>query len=301
MIAKKSKIKYRKLTKTYFRSFVVDCRYVFSQLKSFALSENVSSSDVIVSFTTFPKRIHFTHTVVKSLLTQSVKPKKIVLYLDADEMGQCPIPKRLNKLQSDMFEIKYVRGNLRSYNKLIHTLKAYPNSKIITVDDDRIYPRHTIKRLVEASFRHPEKIVCILGTLMMLKPDGSFERYENWKRVENQEQTNIMPLGFSGVLYPPHSLHHDVHRSDLFKALAPTTDDIWFKIMSFLKGSGLKCSGVVAIGYDKDKLIDLYFPDNQTLYSENKLGKNDESLSNIMQHYNLQARDFFEAYETLKT
>ena len=43
-----------------------------------------------------------------------------------------------------------------------------------------------------------------------------------------------MPTGNAGVLYPPKCFHSDVLNSKVFMKLCPSTDDIWFKVMSLL-------------------------------------------------------------------
>ena len=46
-----------------------------------------------------------------------------------------------------------------------------------------------------------------------------------------------MPIGYGGVLYPPHTLFHEVQNRDLFLRLTPRADDLWFKAMSYLAGT----------------------------------------------------------------
>lgn len=53
---------------------------------------------------------------------------------------------------------------MRSYTKLIPCLVKYPNDSIITVDDDILYTRDTIKRLVEINSKTPNAICCLNGS-----------------------------------------------------------------------------------------------------------------------------------------
>ena len=52
--------------------------------------------DVVVSLTTIPSRINSIHLVIRSLLKQTLSPKKIVLWVHKDLEKQ--LPKRLYKL-----------------------------------------------------------------------------------------------------------------------------------------------------------------------------------------------------------
>lgn len=47
---------------------------------------------------------------------------------------------------------------------------------------------------------------------------------------------NLATTG-GGTLFPPHSLHPDVFRDDIFMNLCPTTDDLCFFAMAILKGT----------------------------------------------------------------
>ncbi len=65
-----------------------------------------TSKDVIISLTSYPARFKNLHIVIRSLLHQSVRAEKIVLYLGKDSNG-ISLPKRLLKLQKFNFIIKY--------------------------------------------------------------------------------------------------------------------------------------------------------------------------------------------------
>ena len=49
--------------------------------------------------------------------------------------------------------------------------------------------------------------------------------------------SKICKTGVGGVLYPPNSFNKEMIDSDLFKEIAPTTDDIWFWAAAVAKGT----------------------------------------------------------------
>jgi hypothetical protein len=51
-----------------------------------------------------------------------------------------------------------------------------------------------------------------------------------------------MSIGYGGVLYPPGALHEDVQQRDIFLALTPRADDLWFKAMSLMAGTEVRRS-----------------------------------------------------------
>ena len=86
--------------------------------RSKLLSQNKEQLPVIVSLTSIPPRFKRLHLVIRSLLTQTHQPKKIVLWLNHEIKDQ--IPEKLLKLQGNLFEICYSDLNC-SHRKLIHS------------------------------------------------------------------------------------------------------------------------------------------------------------------------------------
>ena len=50
-------------------------------------------------------------------------------------------------------------GDIKSYRKLIPTLKKYPNNMIVTADDDLIYNKDWLEKLYKAHLKYPKDIV----------------------------------------------------------------------------------------------------------------------------------------------
>jgi hypothetical protein len=49
------------------------------------------------------------------------------------------------------------------------------------------------------------------------------------------------PIGGPGILYPPHSLHADVVRAEIFLENCPANDDEWFWAMAVRRGTKIHC------------------------------------------------------------
>lgn len=91
-----------------------------------------NNSSVIVSLTTYGKYINDVYIVIESLLEQTVKPKKIVLWI-SDKTEDTDIPSILKIQEQRGLEIRKTK-DIRSYKKLIPTLKEFPDNPIITFD-----------------------------------------------------------------------------------------------------------------------------------------------------------------------
>lgn len=197
-----------------------------------SLNENVGKekSNVIVSLTSYGRRVSdcVVYYTLVSLLRQSVQPKRIILWLDQNEWSSETMPQPLASLQSKGVEYRYVK-NLRSFKKLVPALIDYPEDTIITVDDDVVYHKDTLRQLQDAHKKDP-KAICSLSSVTPMLKDGIPSGYEKWKTITDDRTgaEDIFAIGVGGVLYPPHSLHSDVTNEELFMQLCPMADDIWF-------------------------------------------------------------------------
>ena len=207
-------------------------RLKFAQLHS----SNRPASVAIVSLTSIPSRLRLLDLTIRSLMAQSIRPKKILLWLHEDLRGK--EPKALSSLVGEMFSIHYSDLTC-SHRKLIHSLELYPNDVIVTCDDDQIYPHNWLERLVDDHKRFPGEIIANECKLIACSADGETLPYKQWlgKVPAGFSDASLMPVGYGGVLYPPDALLPEVMNSELFLKLAPKADDLWFKTMSFLKGT----------------------------------------------------------------
>ncbi len=209
----------------------------------FANRAQVSSQDLplIVSLTSIPERLHIIHLTIRSLLVQSHRPEKIVLWLNHQLRNN--LPEALASLQSSLFEIRYVDLTC-SHRKLIHSLEAYPERTIVTCDDDLMYNSTWLKRLYDDHLHFPKDIIAHECRHIKFDNLGEPLPYDQWKTESRTNYTDkwLMPIGYGGVLYPSGCLYSDVLRSDLFLQLTPKADDLWFKAMSYLASTATRRS-----------------------------------------------------------
>jgi hypothetical protein len=235
---------------------------------------------LIVSLTTFPPRIGEAHHVVQSLLSQTVRVQKIVLYLSLDEFPDRRVPQALEALIQDRFEIRFVPGNFGPYKKLLYALDDFPGCSIATCDDDRICPPDWLERLWFASLDHPRTIVCTRGRRILFD-DGEFKTYQEWPKIKSFGPSYfLLPVGSWGILYPPDAFCASARDQELIRQLAPLQDDLWFKVMS-LK-SDVPC---VAVG-GHQYMRKLEFDDTTKLWDVNRT-QNDIVWARTLSHFGL--------------
>lgn len=199
------------------------------------LIKNKQQVSVLVSLTSIPSRLNSLDIVVKSVLNQSVLPEKIYLWLHHDLKTK--IPKRLAKLQSDIFEIKYSDLTC-SHRKLIHTLQENSDKPILTCDDDLIYRENWLKNIYEEHQKHPKSIIANTTTQIRLNDKGEYLSFIDWREVdENPPKHRLLGIGAWGIFYPINALNNEVFNQQMFLKLTPKADDLWFKGMALLQGT----------------------------------------------------------------
>ena len=191
---------------------------------------------VIISFTSIESRLASVHLVVRSLLTQTQLPEKIILWLNRELESQ--VPKSLSRLESELFEIRY--SDLHSsHKKLIHSLEAFPHHVIITCDDDLMYRKNWLYMLYQCHLDSPKHIIGNTTLHINYHNEGQVMPSKQWRYPDAQEVNPkaIVAIGAWGILYPPGSLHPSVRDAELFMQIARYSDDFWFKAMALLQGT----------------------------------------------------------------
>lgn len=191
---------------------------------------------VMVSLTTVPERIHTrTYLAISSLLNQSFAPDGVILWV-SDALRNQPLPKNFDHLLAAGLRVEYC-PDIGPHTKLIYALEKYPDSLIVTADDDNLYPSHWLGELYNSYQKAPEYIHCQRAHLMRLDADGKLMSYEDWDYLAPGvigPSTRLFITGTSGVLYPPHCFPDEVFNQDVFRKICRTNDDIWFTAMALL-------------------------------------------------------------------
>lgn len=211
-------------------------------MKKQKLKNNIhTSSDnnprIIVSLTSFPARTNIVYWTLKTLLNQTVKVNRIILWLAEEQFSKERLPQELTEVQDYGVSIRFC-DDLRSHKKYYYSMLEYPNDIIITVDDDIVYPEDTIEKLLKKYEQYPDCVVCNEGREITFNEDKIINRYSFWKKRTTEgafaPSSKLVPIGCGGVLYPPHSLDKRLFDKRLIKDLAWFTDDLWLKCMSAL-------------------------------------------------------------------
>lgn len=249
-------------------------------------------NDVIISLTTYGDRLYELQYTLYSLITQTVRPEKIIVNLAKKDYGNIPDGLRV----FEKFNISFVETeDFRSYKKLIPTLVSYPSKYIVTADDDIYYRRDWLEALWNSHLKNPDCIVCHITTKIGCRNDLLLP-YSQWRynKGETEPLYDNLILGAGGTLFPPEKLYSDITKSELFMELAPFADDIWFYFMAILYGTRIK---QLPKSYMNVKYVNPYreyeIDKGETLAQLNvSQGKNDLQLFRILDYYGIKENDF---------
>ena len=245
---------------------------------------------LVVSLTSYPKRICQIHYTIYSLLSQSYKPDKLVLWLSKEEFpnGLDSLPAILLRLQRYGLDIRWCEGNLKSYKKIIPSLEVFKEAVIVIADDDALYAPDWLEKLATAYEKDPTSIHCHWAGLVSLDSNLALRPYSEWGNVSNLGDGRLRPsflhmaTGIGGVLYPPNSLHEDVLDSKTFMRLCPLGDDLWLWALALLKGTKIN---IVPNNRDKIVITDWGTQDDALWRINCDGGYNDSQLQNLLAHY----------------
>jgi len=188
---------------------------------------------LVVSLTSYRPRFPTLHLAIKCLLSQSVRPDHIVLWVARDEINE--LPRRVQALRSHGLEIRSC-DDLRSYKKIIPSLESFPDAAIVTADDDSYYERRWLAGLVDAADPSRREVLCYRSRRISYAESGSPNPYRSWPRCQPGEVGGV-PIGVGGVLYPPGALPAATTDRSVFMDLCPTTDDLWLFWMLAVSGT----------------------------------------------------------------
>lgn len=184
--------------------------------------------------TTIPSRECIFDTALNSLLGQSYWFDKLIINIDDEEL----FVKYQKYIDVDYrIELNLCEKKWKSCNKLLPTLKKYPNAVIITVDDDIIYPIDCIKKLVEKHEKFPNYIISHENFPLLVDKETKEIKYFLGFDAK-LEQSQFGKYMSNCCLYPPHTFDGtDLFNYDDFMYVTLGYDDeMWFWINSVLKG-----------------------------------------------------------------
>lgn len=292
-----------KLGKGINRALGIFCKKILDRTvpKKMLATQNIMTSGIntdsrdglyIVSLTSFPGRIEDVWICIESILRQTFKPDKVILWLAIDQFPDKKIPESLIKLKDRGLEVRFCEEDIRAHKKYFYAFKEYPDAHIITVDDDLYYDDGLLENLYQLHQKHPQYIVTNRAHKMKFDSNNKIKLYRQWNHNVSIKEASylLFATGGGGTLYPPNSLHDELLNKEVFKKLCFLADDIWLKCMALKQGTKV----ITNSRYNKDPLS-IRKSQMEKLVSENVLsGGNDLQLNNVCTHYDIDLTEYID-------
>ena len=250
--------------------------------------EEERNPKIIVSLTSYGKRLKSVYLTVLSLMTQTLKADKIVLYVAKDSVQF--IDNKLRRLQDKGLTIVEGVENIRVHKKYYYAMQEYSNDLLITVDDDVMYDDVFIESLYASYCQYPDA-VSYRRVHRMIQKDKVILPYNEWdSNAKSVIEPSFALFGTSvgGEIYPPHCMDERILDIELCKKLAYYQDDLWMKYMQLLAGTKVKyvegkCANVLTI------------PNSQTLNCNTlncQGGWNDVYIEKLSEYFKINLADY---------
>lgn len=222
----------RKLRELYYRQQVnMLTKETLTSSQTGIVANKHCDEEIIVSLTTYGKRLYEVYLAIESIMQGTVKPNRIILWI-SDDYNTSVMPQTLLLQKKRGLEIEFCK-DIRSYTKLIPALRKFPNASIITIDDDLIYPIDLVENLL-AVHKIYNRSVCA-NRVHLLPPDWG-EKYVPLNQCEmyTGEMCSshlFLAEGYAGALYPPGIYDDEIFNESVFMDICKYADDVWFKAM----------------------------------------------------------------------
>lgn len=242
------------------------------------------NGNFIVSLASYSKRINTLHICLESIFSQTLTPKKIILYLD-NSVQIDALPVEITAFIDKGLEIISVSDDILSHNKYYYTFKEYPDDIIITVDDDVIYDENTFFNLMQTHLKFPYAVCSNRVTYIMFTSNCKITSYNDWISEYDKllyPSKKLFAVGVGGILYPPHIFSSEVFNKTNIKKFALTADDIWLKFMELKNNVPVVWSGQLPQHPER-------IPNTQKvgLWRTINKYKNDEYIQNLVKVYDM--------------
>ena len=250
---------------------------------SYDAMAQLQSKRLIVSVTTYPRRIGVVGKALQSIYAQTKKPDEVILWLAQEQFPgkEEDLPEDLIRLiEKNRLTVRWC-ADLKSHKKYFYAFQEYPDDLVVTIDDDLEYAPNMLAQLYASYLLYPEAVSTVRTHLMVLSRDDTFLPYDRWGHEQDSlvhiPSMQLMATSGAGTLHPPGLFRKEFFDWQAIQDNCLYADDLWLKAMELFSDVP-----VVQVG-PGDKLRILPGTQADSLYELNfRQGYNDVQLNNII-------------------
>lgn len=193
------------------------------------------SSDVIVSLTSYGKRLAFAHLTIESISRGIRLPGRLVLNISTDDSHL--ISPQIKRLQDRGLELNLVYDH-GPHKKWFSTPLLNPSHDLFVIaDDDMLYPPGWLQDFELAAQSTPDLVLA--RNLRQFEgrsiDDIQLNKVSNVKRETSLDL--CLAIGGQGAAYPQKFIQMlQLQGPEVFVRVAPFQDDIWLSLNAILSG-----------------------------------------------------------------
>lgn len=246
---------------------------------------------VVASLTSYGDRISTCHLAIRSVFDQELVPERVVLWLDSSSDG-AELPPELLELRGWGLDIRRGMPDLRGHKKYFFAMREFPDSCVVTIDDDVMYDRDAIPSLVRVHEQLGGAVIARRAHRILVD-EGAVLPYARWEHEWSEPvpvpRRSLMATGVGGVLYPPRFADERLLDADTAMSLCPRADDVWLK--AYGAAAGFQ-TAVVPSGRPHPLQIPLTQSGGLSADLAAFSAANDRALAAAMGRFGLSAADF---------
>lgn len=203
----------------------------------FSRHKITGSADVVVSMTSYGRRLGIVAHALESIAAGSVRPARMILWVDKPDFEVATYP-MLRSLQRRGLEILPCE-DLGPHKKYFPYCRDFTTDRmdLILADDDLMYPRRWLEGLLGAA-GHAHEIPAYRAHRMRTDAaQCALEDYNSWAPAPTGSTSHANFLtGGAGALLPPRLQSAIREAGTAFREVAPRADDIWLNALAIRNG-----------------------------------------------------------------
>lgn len=210
------------------------------QKHDYETMKQLAGRRIIVSMTSYPRRIGTVDEVLDTIYSQTRKADEVLLWLAEEQFPgrEADLPEKLRTLTADKrLTIRWC-DDLKGHKKYFYALQEYTNDVVVTIDDDLLYPRDMLESLYKSYLLYPNAVSTLRAHLILVSEQKQILPYDAWihetDRCIHQPCMQLMASGGAGDLYPPNLYRKEFFDRDVVERYCLWADNLWVKAMELV-------------------------------------------------------------------
>jgi hypothetical protein len=190
----------------------------------------------VVSLTTWGQRAKTVYFAIESIARGEALPSRLILWIDEVDLFN-KLPATIRRLQRRGLEVRLCKnyGPHKKYYPYVESQDSF-DLPLVTADDDILYPRYWLRKLVEANHDYRGIVNCYFAGTVKFDHDSGRTCVSGRSCHSTDPSLCHIAIGLAGIIYPPGYLMVLKRAGTAFQSCSPTQNDIWLHVMSLRSG-----------------------------------------------------------------